>query len=149
MFIEIDGLTIHVEADGPQQGEAVLLLHSLGTNLHVWDPQAAALARTHRVLRPDLRGHGLTESAARRLHHGAVGARCARPCSTRWSVRRAHVCGMSIGGRIAMDMAALAPDRIASLMPLRHGPRIPPAPRCGSSAWTRSRRAAWRPSRTR
>ena len=50
-------------ADG---GEAVLLLHSLGTDLHVWDPQAAALARRgHRVLRMDLRGHGLTGSVGR------------------------------------------------------------------------------------
>ncbi len=60
MFVELDGLTVHVQTDGPPQGEAVLLLHSLGTDLHVWDPQAAALARAHRVIRPDLRGHGLT-----------------------------------------------------------------------------------------
>ena len=67
MFIEVGGLATHVEVEGPQHGEAVLLLHSLGTNLHVWDPQAAALARTHRVIRPDLRGHGLTEAPGGRV----------------------------------------------------------------------------------
>ena len=115
MFIEIGGLTTHVVAEGPQHGETVLLLHSLGTTLHVWDPQAAALARTHRVVRPDLRGHGLSETprgdyTMEQLARDALGVLDAL------GVRRAHVCGISIGGRIAMAMAALAPDRIASLI---------------------------------
>jgi 3-oxoadipate enol-lactonase / 4-carboxymuconolactone decarboxylase len=115
MFIETGGLTTHVVSEGPQHGETVLLLHSLGTTLHVWDPQAAALARTHRVVRPDLRGHGLSETphgdyTMEQLARDALGVLDAL------SVRRAHVCGISIGGRIAMAMAALAPDRIASLI---------------------------------
>jgi 3-oxoadipate enol-lactonase / 4-carboxymuconolactone decarboxylase len=115
MFIEIGGLTTHVEAEGPQHGETVLLLHSLGTTLHVWNPQAAALARTYRVVRPDLRGHGLTETprgdyTMEQLARDALGVLDAL------GVRRAHVCGISIGGRIAMAMAALDPERIASLI---------------------------------
>jgi 3-oxoadipate enol-lactonase / 4-carboxymuconolactone decarboxylase len=115
MFVECDGLTIHVQADGAAHGETVLLLHSLGTTLHVWDPQAAALSRTHRVVRPDLRGHGLTEAppggyAMERLARDAFGVLDAL------GARRAHVCGISIGGRIAMAMAAMQPDRVASLI---------------------------------
>jgi 3-oxoadipate enol-lactonase / 4-carboxymuconolactone decarboxylase len=115
MFIETGGLTTHVVAEGPQHGETVLLLHSLGTTLHVWDPQAAALARAHRVVRPDLRGHGLSgtprgDYTMEQLARDALGVLDAL------GVRRAHVCGISIGGRIAMAMAALAPDRIASLI---------------------------------
>ena len=116
MFIEIGGLATHVEVEGPEQGEAVLLLHSLGTNLHVWDPQAAALARTHRVIRPDLRGHGLTEAPAGDYTMEQL-ARDALDLLDALGVRRrAHVCGVSIGGRIAMAMAAMAPDRVASLI---------------------------------
>ncbi len=115
MFVELDGLTVHVQTDGPPQGEAVLLLHSLGTDLHVWDPQAAALARAHRVIRPDLRGHGLTEAPA----GGYTMERLARDglaLLEALGVPRAHVCGVSIGGRIAMEMAAIAPDRVSSLV---------------------------------
>jgi 3-oxoadipate enol-lactonase / 4-carboxymuconolactone decarboxylase len=115
MHLELDGLTVHLQADGPPQGEAVLLLHSLGTNLHVWDPQAAALARTHRVLRPDLRGHGLTDAPPGDYTMAQL-ARDALAVLDALEVRHAHVGGVSIGGRIAMEMAAAAPDRVASLM---------------------------------
>ena len=115
MFIEIGGLATHVEVEGPQGGEAVLMLHSLGTDLHVWDPQAAALARTHRVIRPDLRGHGITEAPAGGYTMGLLAHDGLRLLDA-LGVKRAHVCGVSIGGRIAMEMAAAAPDRIASLI---------------------------------
>jgi len=115
MFVELGGLAVHAQTDGPPQGEAVLLLHSLGTNLHVWDPQAAALARTHRVVRPDLRGHGLTEAPPGDYTMEML-ARDALGLLDALGIRRAHVCGVSIGGRIAMAMAAAVPDRVASLV---------------------------------
>jgi 3-oxoadipate enol-lactonase/4-carboxymuconolactone decarboxylase len=115
MFIEIGGLATHVEVGGPQQGEAVLMLHSLGTDLHVWDPQAAALARAHRVIRPDLRGHGLTEAPAGDYTMALLAQDGLRLLDA-LGVKRAHVCGVSIGGRIAMEMAAAAPDRVSSLV---------------------------------
>jgi 3-oxoadipate enol-lactonase/4-carboxymuconolactone decarboxylase len=115
MFVELDGLAVHVQTDGPPQGQAVLLLHSLGTDLRVWDPQAAALARTHRVIRPDLRGHGLTEAPPSEYTMERL-ARDALELLEALGVRRAHVCGVSIGGRIAMAMAAMEPARVLSLI---------------------------------
>lgn len=117
MFVDFNGFVAHVQADGPAAGGgAVLLLHSLGTNLHVWDPQAAALARAgHRVIRPDLRGHGLSEAPEGPYTMDLL-ARDALGLLDGLGVRRAHVCGVSIGGRIAMEMAALAPERVSSLM---------------------------------
>lgn len=115
MFVELDGLAVHVQTDGPPQGETVLLLHSLGADLRVWDPQAAALARTHQVIRPDLRGHGLTEAPTGEYTMERL-AQDALDLLDALGVRRAHVCGVSIGGRIAMAMAAAEPARIASLI---------------------------------
>ena len=115
MFVELNDFVAHVQTDGPAGGGAVLLLHSLGTNLHVWDPQAAALSRAgHRVIRPDLRGHGLSEAPAGPYTMDLL-ARDALGLLDELGVRQAHVCGVSIGGRIAMEMAALAPDRVRSL----------------------------------
>lgn len=115
MFVDFNGFVAHVQTDGPAGGEAVLLLHSLGTDLHVWDPQAAALCRCHRVIRPDLRGHGLSEAPAGPYTMKLL-ARDALALLDGLGVRRAHVCGVSIGGRIAMEMAAIAPDRVSSLI---------------------------------
>ena len=60
MFVQAGDLVAHVQAEGPADAPVLVLLHSLGTSLHVWDAQAAALAGRFRVVRPDLRGHGLT-----------------------------------------------------------------------------------------
>jgi 3-oxoadipate enol-lactonase len=43
---------------GPRGASAVVLLHSLGTDHHMWSAQIDALARSYRVLAPDSRGHG-------------------------------------------------------------------------------------------
>ncbi|MFF5206258.1 4-carboxymuconolactone decarboxylase [Streptosporangium sp. NPDC000396] len=44
--------------DGPEKGQPLVLGPSLGTSPRVWEPQLTALARTFRVLRFDLPGHG-------------------------------------------------------------------------------------------
>ncbi|GAA2608528.1 alpha/beta fold hydrolase [Streptomyces axinellae] len=44
--------------EGPDGAPAVFLGPSMGTSSRVWDPQAGALARTHRVVRWELPGHG-------------------------------------------------------------------------------------------
>ena len=115
MFLRIDALDVHVQVDGPPGAPALLLLHSLGTSLHVWDAQAAELARSFRVVRPDLRGHGLTTvipgaTSIDTLAHDALAVLDAL------EIGRAHVAGLSIGGMIAQAVAARAPERVLSLI---------------------------------
>ncbi|MBV8094232.1 MAG: 3-oxoadipate enol-lactonase [Acetobacteraceae bacterium] len=126
MFVRTRDLSAHVQIAGPGGAPPLVLLHSLGTNLHVWDPQAEALAFSFRVIRPDLRGHGLTtvtpgpysiEGMARDVLHilDAIG------------VIQAHVAGLSIGGLVAQSIAAQAPGRVASLILCDTAMAIPPA----------------------
>ena len=53
-----DGLALHAVASGAPTGPVVVLSHSIGCDLAMWDPVAAALAPDFRVLRFDRRGHG-------------------------------------------------------------------------------------------
>src|SRR5262249_29781607 len=53
-----DGATIHLRAGG--HGPVVVLLHGFGDTGDMWAPLAAALARDHTVIVPDLRGMGLS-----------------------------------------------------------------------------------------
>jgi pimeloyl-ACP methyl ester carboxylesterase len=56
-------VTIYCEDAG--NGDPVILLHGHGADHRVWDDQAEALiAARHRVIRPDLRGHGRSEAPA-------------------------------------------------------------------------------------
>jgi 3-oxoadipate enol-lactonase / 4-carboxymuconolactone decarboxylase len=116
MFCQIGDIAVHAHVQGPSNAPPVLLLHSLGTTLQMWDPQAEALAKRYRVIRMDMRGHGLTEAPAG-PYTMAMLARDALALLDSLGVERAHVGGVSIGGRIALQMAAMAPDRVLSLMP--------------------------------
>jgi 3-oxoadipate enol-lactonase/4-carboxymuconolactone decarboxylase len=115
MFVQLGDIAVHAQVAGPASAPAVLLLNSLSTDLHMWDPQVEVLARHHRVIRMDMRGHGLTGVTAG-PYDMALLARDARALLEALGVRRAHVGGCSIGGRIAMQLAMDAPDRVASLM---------------------------------
>lgn len=116
MFIRLGDITVHAVVEGPPGAPAVLLLHALGTSLHVWDPQAAALARRYRVIRADLRGHGLTE-ASPGDYSMAMLAEDALALLDALGVGQAHVGGVSLGGHVAMRLAAAAPGRVLSLLP--------------------------------
>lgn len=117
MFIQLRDIAVHAQAEGPAHGPAVLLMHTLGTALGIWEPQAAALARRgFRVVRMDIRGHGLTEAppgpySMEQLAEDGLALLHAL------GIQKAHVGGISIGGRIALGMAALAPERVLSLLP--------------------------------
>ncbi|NUB04891.1 alpha/beta fold hydrolase [Azospirillum sp. Vi22] len=115
MFIRPRNTNIHIHVQGPQDGPPVLLLHSLGTNHHVWDPQAEVLARRFRVIRPDMRGHGLSEAPP-----GPYGmedlADDAFAVLDALGVGRCFVGGVSIGGMIAQTMALKAPHRVGGLV---------------------------------
>ena len=127
MFLHLGDIVVHALVEGPAAGREppVLMLHSIGTCLHVFDPQAAALARHHRVIRMDLRGHGLT-GVTPGPYSMSLHARDAAALLDALGVAKAHVVGLSIGGRIALQLAAEMPERVASLCLLDTAAEFPP-----------------------
>jgi 3-oxoadipate enol-lactonase/4-carboxymuconolactone decarboxylase len=125
MFVRANGIDIHVQVSGPPGATPLLLLHSLGTSLHVWDAQADSLANSFRVIRPDMRGHGLTSVVP---GAGDIGqyARDALAVLDALGVEAAHVAGLSIGGLIAQSVAIQAPARVRSLILSDTAMVIPP-----------------------
>ncbi|APH56327.1 3-oxoadipate enol-lactonase [Granulibacter bethesdensis] len=108
-------LNIHLTVDGPEGAPAFLLLHALGATGAAWDGMAAELARSYRVIRPDLRGHGLTEVTQGPYSIDML-ARDALAVLDALSVDEAHVAGISLGGMVAQMLAAIAPARVRSLI---------------------------------
>jgi 3-oxoadipate enol-lactonase/4-carboxymuconolactone decarboxylase len=115
MFLQIGDIAVHIQIDGPPNAPPLLLIHSLGTSLHVWDEQVAALSRAFRVVRFDLRGHGL--SGVTRGPYAMEGlAQDGFGVLDALGIKTAHVAGVSIGGMIGQVMAAAEPSRVASLI---------------------------------
>jgi 3-oxoadipate enol-lactonase/4-carboxymuconolactone decarboxylase len=130
MFLNVNGLNVHVRVEGQPGGAPLVMLHSLGTASAVWDAQAAAFAGSFRVIRPDLRGHGLTGCTAGPYSMAMFAADLAGVLDA-LDVGQAHVAGISIGGMIAQAFAAAYPDRVASLLLVDTAMAIPPA-----QSWT-------------
>src|SRR3954453_11426302 len=104
MFCEIGDISIHAHVEGPANAPPVLLMHSLGTNLHMWDPQAEAVARRYRVSRMDMRVYGLSDVPPGPYPMDEL-ARDGLALLDALGIDKAHLGGVSIGGHIAMRMA--------------------------------------------
>jgi 3-oxoadipate enol-lactonase len=126
MKLDLPGLAMHLRADGPQDAPPLLMLHSLGTDGRVWQPQAETLSQHFRVLRPDLRGHGLTDVTPGPYTIEGM-ARDVLAALDALGIDRLPVAGLSIGGMIAQSLAHQASERVASLVLCDTGLAIPPA----------------------
>src|SRR3712207_6242247 len=97
-FTRAGDITVHYELTGPPNRPTILFANSIGTNFHVWDAQVAALAGAFRVLRYDMRGHGLTDApVADGGYRMDQLAQDALTLLDALRIERAHVCGLSIG----------------------------------------------------
>lgn len=108
-----DGVTIDYAVDGDPDGPTVLLLEGLGYGRWMWRWLAEALADDYEVLRPDNRGTGDSDVPEGPYSAAEMAADAAAVLDDR-GVDAVHVCGASMGGMIAQELA-LADDRVASL----------------------------------
>lgn len=94
---------------GAPSGPAVVLLHAFPMSGAMWEPQLSALS-DYRVLVPDLRGFGATPLVAPWLiEHAAADILETFPGP-------AVFVGLSMGGYVALQIAASAPDRVRGLV---------------------------------
>ncbi len=97
------------------KGPDLVLLHPFPVNHHIWDPIAERLANYYRVIRPDLRGHGESETAegpaTMAKHAGDVMKVCEEV-----GVERAVFCGNSIGGYVMFELWRQHRERIRGMV---------------------------------
>jgi pimeloyl-ACP methyl ester carboxylesterase len=97
------------------RGPDLVLLHPFPANHGIWMPVAEQLAARHRVLIPDLRGHGRSgagEGPATMEKHAAD---VLRACDDA-GIKRAVFAGESIGGYILFEFWRRFPDRVSALV---------------------------------
>ncbi|PHM31279.1 alpha/beta fold hydrolase [Xenorhabdus innexi] len=115
MFVKSDELTLHVDLQGSNDAPVLVLLHSLGTNLHLWDPIVSSLARNYRILRLDMRGHGLSEVGKASFLIEDL-AKDVLSITDYFGIDVFSVAGVSIGGLIAQHLADSIPERLVSMV---------------------------------
>ncbi len=114
MRIKTATITVNYELSGPADGPVVMLSHSLGSNLRMWDPQMAVLEATHRVLRYDTRGHGASDvpDGAYTLDELVSDAVALMDAL---GIQKAGFVGLSMGGMIGQGVALQHADRLERL----------------------------------
>ncbi len=104
---------------------ALLLLNPLGTSLEVWDDQFQPLCERYELVRFDARGHGESTTGSKSELTMEQLARDALAVLDACGIARAHLCGLSVGGMTAMQVATLWPDRVLKIALCSTSPYLP------------------------
>lgn len=109
-------MELHVESSG--QGPALVLIHGWGLHGGIWSDLLPQLSRRHRVICPDLPGHGASPRTAGLDLHKLVEAVAYN------APRRATYVGWSLGGLIAIELARRLPQRVERLVLMAATPKF-------------------------
>ena len=121
--VSVDGSRLWFTVDGSDDAPALLLLNSLGTTVDLWAAQLGGFSRSFRVIRYDTRGHGRSEASAGDYSLDQLG-RDAIAVLAAAGAQRAHVCGLSLGGMVAMWLGVHAPAHVDRLIAANTAARL-------------------------
>jgi 3-oxoadipate enol-lactonase len=128
MRVKSNGLYLNCELTGKNGAPVVMLSHSLGASLSMWESQRTVLEPHFQVLAYDLRGHGISDApngaySLDQLAEDALGLLEAL------QIGRVHFVGLSIGGMIGQALALNHADRLLSLALCSTSAQLPPPAR--------------------
>jgi 3-oxoadipate enol-lactonase len=122
-FVTINNIVHHYVTAGAKDKLALVFSNSLGSDLRIWDDVSDRLSAYFRIVRYDKRGHGLTDApmlpyTADDLGQDVDGLLDALEIS------QAVICGVSVGGIIALAWVLNYPQRVRALVLCDTGARI-------------------------
>mgnify|MGYP006278154683 CR=1 FL=1 len=113
MEAQINGKKIYYDVYG--EGQPLILIHGLGVTHQMWKWQIEELKKDFKIIVYDIPGHGQSENkfednVYRGLADDLVGL------MDHLDIEKAALCGLSLGGRVALATAVHHPDRVSKLM---------------------------------
>ena len=118
-YLQLNGSRFHYHLDDytePWQAKSVVMLHHAAAgNLHRWRAWVPALARQHRVLRFDMRGHGDTQPLPEGTFSLPGLAADIAAVLDGLEIEKVHLVGASAGGMVSLRFARDFPQRLHSL----------------------------------
>ena len=112
-FVEIDGVRIHYQEKGT--GTPLVLLHGFTSSTYSWKDVFDQLSKTFRVIAVDLKGFGFSSKPDGDYSRRAQATLLVHLLDS-LKVERAWLCGNSMGGEVALNVAVKSPQRVAGLV---------------------------------
>lgn len=120
---DLEDVQLHYRIDGDPDGAPVVFSNSLGTDLRLWDAVVPLLPSGLKLIRYDMRGHGLSSVPTAPYSMGAL-VRDAERLLDLLAIRDAVFVGLSIGGMIGQGLAVKRPDIVRALVLSNTGAKI-------------------------
>lgn len=114
-MISSDGHAIGVAEAGGSERTPIIFLHGVGSDKSVWRPQLDHFSSERRAIAFDYPGYGESDPAPDGTTRDDY-ARQILAAMRSLGVNRAHICGLSLGGVVAIAMSAIEPEACASLV---------------------------------
>jgi len=112
--VTVNGIRLFYQETGPPDAPPIVLIMGWGGDHTAWALQAPVLAAEHRVIAFDNRGAGQSEIPDGPYSIAGMAEDVVGLMDT-LGLRRAHICGASMGGMIAQEVALRHPDRVRTL----------------------------------
>lgn len=114
---------IAYRVDGKSSGPPLVFINSLGTDHRLWDAQLPPLDHEFRLIRYESCGHGVSDVPDGRMTIERFGGQCLELLD-HLGVRRAVLCGCSLGGLIALWLSVHRPERVAAAVLANTGAKL-------------------------
>lgn len=109
------GYAVGYDEAGAGERTPIVFLHGVGSDKSVWRPQLEHFAGERRAIAFDYPGYGDSDPAPEGTTRDDYAAAIASAMGE-LGIDQAHICGLSLGGVVAIALHALAPERCASLI---------------------------------
>jgi pimeloyl-ACP methyl ester carboxylesterase len=125
--IEEPSLTINYDDYGPVYAPVVIFIHGFPFNKHMWDMQTEVLKSNYRVITYDIRGFGESQAEGKDFSLDTL-TRDLIHLMDKLQIPKAAVCGLALGGSIALNAVDKYPERFTALIlsDTHCGPEIKP-----------------------
>jgi pimeloyl-ACP methyl ester carboxylesterase len=115
-FLDVAGSRLYYYAAGSRgAGDPIVLVHGFATSGHLWSDVVPALPDGHRVVVPDLLGHGRSDPAVRARVDIDSHADRLVAVMDELRIERACLVGHGVGGGIVQSIAIRFPQRVSRL----------------------------------
>jgi pimeloyl-ACP methyl ester carboxylesterase len=119
----VNSLNVYYETHG--EGESLVFIHGLGSSTQDWERQLDYFSSRYQVILVDVRGHGQTDKPPGPYSVPLFAQDLAGLLDT-LGIPSAHICGISMGGMIAFQMAVDYPKMVKTLTVVNSGADLVP-----------------------